>query len=159
MILDPQGRPFSSLDSYNVAVATPSAFAGGTTNARGDKDGTNVSYTLFTVTGDVLVRIFGVVTTTLVGAGTIEVGVTGNTAGLIAQVADATTLAAGDFYYAATSTKVGATLLSDILGPYIITNGLDILEKVGTADITAGNIYYICLWRPLTEGSSVASAV
>ena len=112
MILDPQGRPFSSLDSYNVAVATPSAFAGGTTNARGDKDGTNVSYTLFTVTGDVLVRIFGVVTTTLVGAGTIEVGVTGNTAGLIAQVADATTLAAGDFYYAATSTKVGATLLS-----------------------------------------------
>ena len=156
MLYDGNGRPFSSLDSYNVEICRPTPFIGGTTNARGDKDGTDVSHTLFTVTGDVIVRIWGVVTTTLVGAGTIEVGVTGNTAGLIAQVADATTLAASDFYYAATSTKVGATLLSDILGPYIILNGLDILEKVGTADITAGNIYYVCLWRPLSYGKNAA---
>lgn len=163
MLIDANHFPHQALDSYNSVTSRPSAFAGATTNARGDKDGTNVSYTLFNVSGDVLVRIYGVVTSTLVGAGTIEVGVTGNTAGLIAQVADATTLAASDFYYAATSTKIGATLLSDILGPYIITNGLDILEKVGTADITAGNIYYVCLWRPLAPDAngdcSVVSAV
>jgi hypothetical protein len=147
--------PYMALDSYSVAVSTPAPFTGGTGNTRGDKDGTKGTMKIFTVTGDVLVRIFGVVTTTLVGAGTLEVGVTGNTPGLIAQVADATSLAAGDIYYAATSTKVGATVLSDILGPYIITNGLDINEKSGTADITAGQIYYICLWRPLTPGSSV----
>lgn len=147
--------PFLTMDSYNVAISTPAAFTGGTGNTRGDKDGTKQTMRVFTVTGDVIVRIFGVVTTTLVGAGTLEVGVAGNTAGLIAQVADATTLAASDIYYAATSTKVGATLLSDILGPYIVTNGLDINEKSGTADITAGQIYYVCLWRPLTPGSSV----
>src|SRR3990167_10341020 len=144
MLKDENKNPFDALDSFNVLKITPSAFTGAA-NARGDKDGTQAAFPLFTVTGEVLMRIFGVVTTTLVGAGTLEVGVTGNTAGLIAQVADATTLAASDFYYAATSTKVGATLLSDILGPYIILNGLDILEKVGTADITAGNIYYVCL--------------
>ena len=158
ILLDENSTPYSALDSYNVAVCRPTPFIGGTANARGDKDGTDVSHTLFTVTGDVLVRIYGVVTTTLVGAGTIEVGVTGNTAGLIAQVANATDLATGDFYYAATSAKVGATLLSDILGPYIITNGLDILEKVGTADITAGNIYYVCLWRPIASWVDAAGA-
>src|SRR6202008_2562202 len=109
-------EPYMTLDSYEVLKCTPAPFTGGTTDARGDKDGANASFKIFDVTGDVIVRMYGVVTTTLVGAGTLEVGVTGNTAGLIAQVADATTPAAGDFYYAATSPKVGATALSDITG-------------------------------------------
>lgn len=142
-------------EGWEVEVSRPAAFTGGTGNTRGDKDGTKGTMKIFDVTGDVLVRVFGFVTTTLVGAGTLEVGVTGNTAGIIAQVADATTLAASDFYYAATSAKVGATLLSDILGPYIVANGLDINEKSGTADITAGQIYYVCLWMPLSPNGKV----
>lgn len=142
-------------EGWQVAWATPAAFTGGTGNTRGDKDGTKATMKIFDVTGTVLVRIFGIVTTTLVGAGTLEVGVTGNTAGLIAQVADATTLAAGDIYLSATSTPLGARLLSDVLGPYIVANGLDINEKSGTADITAGQIYYICFWQPLSEGAVV----
>lgn len=143
------------LNKFEVEIATPAPFTGATSNARGDKDGTNVNFKLFDVTGEVLVRIYGVVTTTLVGAGTLEVGVTGSTAGLIAQVADATTLAAGDMYNLATSTIVGTNLLSNILGPYVITNGLDIIETSGTADITAGQIYYVCLWTPISPNGRV----
>lgn len=141
-------------EGWEIAEARPAAFDGGTANARGDKDGSKATQTLFTVTGTVLVRIFGIVTTTLVGAGTLEVGIPAATAGLIAQVADATTLAAGDVWLAAAS-AAGPRLLSDVLGPYIVPNGATIGEKSGTADITAGQIRYICLWRPLTPDSKV----
>ena len=147
--------PFSALDSFNVAIAKPSAFAGGTTNARGDDGGTSDPKILFTVTGDVLVRIFGVCTVDLVsaGGGTLAVGVTGNTAALIAQET-ATDIDANGIYISATQVA-GAVALATVPGPFVIVNGLDIIETVGTADITAGNIYYICLWRPLSPGSSV----
>lgn len=145
-------------EGWHVEFARPLAFTGATANTRGDKDGTKSTQTLFTVTGTVIVRIFGIVTTTLVGAGTLEVGVVGATAGLIAQVADATTLAASDVWLAAAS-AAGPRLLSDVLGPYIVPNGLTIGEKSGTADITAGQIYYICLWRPLTSDGKVVGTV
>lgn len=149
----------AALDSFNIVKCTPSAFAGGTSNARGDKDGTNASYKLFNVTGDVLVRIYGVCTVDLVGAGTIEVGITGNTAVLLPQVADATTIDAGDVWIDNSVAEVGAALLSNVPATTLIVNGNDIYEKVGTADITAGNIYYVCLWKPVTPGSKVEAAV
>jgi hypothetical protein len=159
ILLDSHGRPYNSLDSFNSVVATPSAFLGGTTNARGDDGGTNDPFTLFKVTGDVLVRLYGVCTVTLVGAATIEVGVTGNTAELLAQVADATDIAAGDIWVDGTVDDVRAATFADVVGPKLITNGADIIETVGTTNITAGNIYYVCLWRPITPGASVEAAV
>ena len=48
---------------------------------------------LFTVTGVVSIRVFGVCGNTLVGAATLEVGIVGSTASVLAQIADATTLA------------------------------------------------------------------
>lgn len=150
----------TSLDAFNILKCDPGAFAGGTTNARGDKDGTKAVMPLFKVKGTVLLRIFGVCKATLVGAGTIEVGTAGNTAGLIAQIADATTLAIGEIWNDATAAGAPIGLLSDVLGPYIVTGDgtpTTIDEKVGTADITAGGLYYVCLWRPLTPDGSVES--
>src|SRR3990167_2890992 len=138
MILDPNSRELSALDSFNVAVVRPTAFLGGTTDARGDKDGANSAFTLFNVTGDVLVRIFGVCTVDLVGAATIEVGVAGNTAALIAQTANATTIDANEIYNDATS-AIGTDTLANITGPHVIVNGLNIIETTAAADITAGN--------------------
>ena len=145
------------LTAFNTATVYPGAFIGGTANARGDHDGTSDPTTLFTVTGDVIVRMFGVCTTTIVGAGTIEVGVAGNTAALISQIADATDLAAGEVWNDATPTEVKVAALTGIPASAIITNGSDIIETIGTANLTAGVIYYVCMWRALTPGSKVVA--
>lgn len=148
----------TSIDSFNVAVVTPPAFTGGTPNTRGDDGGTSDPYTLFNVTGEVLVRIFGVCTVDLVGAtATISVGVPGNTASLIA-LETATEIDVGGIYVSATQV-LGAVALATVPGPFVIVNGLDIIETIGTADITAGNIKYICLWRPLSPDGLVEPAI
>lgn len=157
ILRDGNSIPFTNIDSFAVAIDEPSAFDGGTTNARGNDGGTNDPFTLFTVTGDVLVRIFGVCTTNLAGAtATLAVGVAGNTAILIPQ-STATDLVANDVWFDATPTEVGSVALSSISGPFVIVNGLDIIETVGTANITSGNIYYVCLWRPLSRDGAVTA--
>ena len=63
-----------------------------------------------------------------------------------------------DVYNDATP-AVGVDTLASILGPFVVANGLDIIETVGAADLTAGNIYYVCLWRPLSDDGFVQAAV
>lgn len=129
-------------------------FAGGTTDAIGDDGGALDPFTIFTVTGDVLVWVAGMVKTTLVGAATLEIGVTNNTAILIAQVADATTLAVNELWHDATS------VLAEGFTPQVhgIGGGLDIIGTVGTADITAGVIDFYCFWRPLSSDGAIVAA-
>lgn len=159
ILLDGQGRPYNTLDSYNVLKCVPTAFLGGTTNARGNSAGTGNPFTLFNIVGEVLIRLYGVCSVNLAGAtGTVSIGVTGNTA-LFLPVSTGTDFVANDIWVDSTPAEVGGVLLSTVPGPFVIANGLDIIETVATANITSGNIYYVCLWRPLTEGSSVASAV
>ncbi len=158
MLRDSQRNPHLTLDSYNIEVSRPAAFTGGTPNTRGDDGGTSDPFTLFTVSGDVIVRIFGVCTVDLVsaGGGTLSVGVTGNTAALIAAET-ATEIDATGIYLSATQV-LGAVALSTLPGPFLVVNSLPIIETIGTADITAGNIYYICMWRPLSPGATVTAA-
>lgn len=136
-------------------VATKTAtFAGGTANARGDYDGTGNPATLFTVTGTVMVVLFGHCTTDLAGAtATLEVGVTGNTAALLAQTT-ATDIDSGDVWRDA-SPAVGAEALND---PMVVVGGADVIETVATANITAGVITYYCLWYPLSADGDVTAA-
>lgn len=145
-------------EGWEVAYAKPSAFDGGTANARGDDAGTSDPLKLFTVTGDVLVRIVGVCTTLLAGAtATVSVGVAGNVAGLIA-LTTATDLVANEIWNDSTPTEVGAGLLSGVLGPYLVVEGLDINEYVATADVTSGQIYYICFWRKVSADGNVVGS-
>ena len=109
--------------------------------------GDQAAHTLFTVTGNVLASVFGVCDTNIAGAGTMEVGVTGNTACLIAQIANATTLDDGDVWVDA-DTAVGAGLIPH---PSVINDGNDIILTIGTADLTAGVVDFYCLWRPLSS--------
>lgn len=158
LLVDGNSRPYNALDSFEPAETTPADFAGATTNARGDKDGTNAAFTLFNVTGDVLVRIWGVCTTLLTeaaGTSKIEVGITGNTALLIAQTSSAD-IDANEIWFDSTP-AIGDTL-ANLPGPTIIPNGLDIIETTSTQDINSGQVYYICLWRPLSRGSTVVDA-
>lgn len=159
MLRDNNNQVHLTEDSWNMVEAEPGAFIGGTENARGDHDGTSDPTTLFTVTGDVLVKMYGVCTVTLVGAATIEVGLTGNTAEILAQVADTSTIAAGDIWVDGTVDDVRGAAFEDVTGPTLVVDGSNIIETIGTANITAGNLNYRCLWRPLTQGASVVSAV
>lgn len=142
----PSGLPFKA--SKRIT------FAGGTSNAIGDKDGSLATFPIFTVTGDVLVWVAGMVKTTLVGAGTLEVGIPNNTAILIPQVADATTLAVNEFWHDATSV-LGEGFTPQVHG---IGGGLDINGVVASADITAGVIDFYCFWRPLSDDGNVVAA-
>ena len=110
------------------------------------------SHTLFTVTGDVLVTVFGSCTTNMAGSGAdFEVGVTGNTAGLIAQIANVEDLDAGDIYQDATP-EVGTVALPS---SRIIVGGLDVLLKITNADVTAGVVTFYCLFRPLSSDGNI----
>jgi hypothetical protein len=129
-------------------------FIGGTSNAIGDKDGTLATFPIFTVTGDVMVWVAGMVKTTLVGAGTLEVGIPNATAILIPQVADATTLAVNELWHDATSV-LGEAFTPQVHG---IGGGLDINGIVATADITAGVIDFYCFWRPLSDDGDIVAA-
>lgn len=116
-----------------------------------NETGNTGAHTLFTVTGNVLVNVFGICDTNLAGAATIEVGVAGNTAGLIAQVADATDLDDGDIWVDATP-AVGVEALP---GAKILNDGADIILTIGSTDLTAGVVDFYCVWRPLSAGSKV----
>lgn len=115
--------------------------------------GSVAAHTLFTVTGNVLATVFGVCDTTLDsgGAPTIEVGVTGNTAALIAQSV-AKSLADGEVWVDATMTRVG---VGAVPAMQVINDGNDIILTIGSATVTAGVVDFYCLWRPLSSGAKI----
>lgn len=136
-------------------ISIPPVFAGGTTNARGDNDGTSDPLTIFTVTGTVVVRVFGVCTVNIAGAAsTLELGIAGSTAGLIAQTTG-TDIDAGELWHDATPDS--GIELATVAPQRIIVNGADIIETVGTADVTSGQIYYVCCYLPITPDGTVTS--
>lgn len=111
--------------------------------------------TTFTVTGAVLVRPVATCAVDLVGAGTIELGIAGNTAGLLAQIANATTLDAGESWVDATPATLEGV---DFANGIVVAAGQDIIETIGTADITAGELTYYCFWRPLSVNGNLVAA-
>ena len=115
--------------------------------------GAVAAHTLFTVTGNVLVTVFGICDTTIAsgGAPTFEVGVTGNTAALIAQTT-AKNIADGDIWVDSTDTRVG---VGAVPGMQVLNDGNDIILTINTATLTGGVIDFYCLWRPLDSTGNV----
>ncbi len=131
-------------------------FDGGTLNGIGDADGTNNPFDIFTVTGNVIVKVIGVCTTDLVGASaTISVGVTADTDGIL-PTTTAPDITAGEIWHDATPDS--PIELSSVMVEKIIANGADIIGTVASADITAGVIDFICLWKPISEDGRVETA-
>lgn len=146
---------------WRVAKHESSVFDGGTGDAHGNNGGALDPYTIFTVTGDVILHTFwGVVNTNLAGAVSIEVGVAGNTAIILAQQADATVLDDGDVWI-----NSGASVGAGAVGSgaankswyFAVNDGADIIESVG-GNVTAGQIDYYCIWAPVESGASLVSA-
>jgi len=159
-VKDELGKAGSVALGYNVVKKVSSAFTGATGNTHGDKDGTLATYPLFNTYGDVLVHVFGICNVLPVGAtATLEVGVPGNTAALIAQET-ASEIAAGNVFVSATQAVGAARLVGQ---PFVVAGDAAgavrvIGEKVATADLTAGQIDYYCLWIPLEPGAHVQAA-
>lgn len=108
--------------------------------------------TLFTVTGTVAVRVFGVVSgADLTGNGTLEVGVAGGTALILAQTTG-TNLDVGEIWV-----DNGPALVEALPSP-VIVSGKNIIQTIGTDTITAGTITYYCAWTPLSDDGNVVAA-
>ncbi len=106
---------------------------------------------LFTVSGPCKVRLSAYCDVTLTGASaTIEVGVAGGTATLIAQTTG-TDLDAGMFWV-----DTGPALVEAALG--IFNVALDIILTVATAAVTAGKITFLCEYEPIQAGAKVEAA-
>jgi len=137
-------------------------FAGATTDAWGNDGGALDGAAIFTVTGVVRVRVFGICTTNLAGSGTHAVGIAGATT-IYLPTEDAADINAGDFV--ANNATVGAYL---ILGeqaaaadnfPEYALNGQDIIMTIaGGANIESGVIDYYCIWVPWSDDASVTAS-
>lgn len=147
---------------WRVVKKAGSAYDGATTNAHGDHDGTADPYTLFTVTGDVIIKaLWGVINTSVVSTsntGTVEVGTVGNTAKLIAQTtAGNGTLADGDIL-TDTGAETGVDIAADSGALYFINDGANIIETLATNNFTSGQIDWYCIWAPAEDGATVVAA-
>ena len=121
--------------------------------------GAQAAYTIFTVTGDILLTVFGLCQVAVTGAGTIELGIAGNTAGLIAQ-ATAADLIQYEAWEDATPTLANPAV-TDVFGgsrQFVLANGADVIFTIAGANVTAGNIDFHAFWMPLSlDGGLVAN--
>ena len=140
--IDANRRTINSNEA--ILLASEWTFVAGTTGATG-------AHTLFTVTGTVLLNVFGVCDTLLTagGATTMEVGVAGETTALIAQTTG-TDLDAGEVWVDAVPGFVQAVPAQQIVG-----DGKDVILTIGTSTLTAGVVDFYCTWRPLSLGADV----
>lgn len=106
--------------------------------------------TLFTITGVVAVRVFAVTgAIDLTGSGTIEVGIAGNTAAIIAQTA-ATAIDAGEIWYGTNPPTVG------VMPSQLILSGTNIIQTIATNTVDSGSLTYYCLWSSVTSNGNVS---
>lgn len=143
-----------SRDANNVPIWTEGIVASKAITFVEATTGAVGATTLFTVTGCVAVRVWGVCGLTLQGSATLEVGISGATAVILAQIADATALLTDELYLDATPT----TKVEAMPARLIISNGQDIIQTIGSTAITAGQITYYCVWAPISDDGNVVAA-
>lgn len=112
---------------------------------------------LFTVTGAVKFSIIATCSDTVVGAATLECGVAGTTAGIIAQIADATALITGEIWADATPTLKLETVANGELN-FVIGDGADIFLTIGAANLTDGTIDFNVIWHKLSDDGNLVAA-
>lgn len=116
---------------------------------------------MFTVTGVVAARVFGVVTTAITSTsnnGTLSVGVADSNALLVPAITmNGTNGAQHDVLATATTTVNGDVLANG--GEYVvIANGVDIQAFVATNAMTAGAVDFYCEWYPISSDGNVVAA-
>ncbi len=128
--------------------------------------GAQGTVSIFTVTGDVEWQPYPVkCTESLVGAATMDYGITGTATDLVSGIiwgtfGDATTFDTGEWWGGISDTDSLAGGEQAVSGSgfplYVISNS--VILTVGAADITDGTLVFYCRWRPLSAGATVAAA-
>jgi len=117
---------------------------------------TSGTVSVFTVTGDVIVKVIAVCSTDCESGGAcdIELGVVGTVAALIVST-DLTLLEDGDIWHDVTPDSDNELLA--VAAKHIITDGADIIITLSaTAD--SGAIEFYCLCTPLSTDGLVVAA-
>lgn len=111
---------------------------------------------LFTVTGEVIVRIIAVVTTNVASGGGCngEVGIAGSTAAILATT-DITLLAAREIWHDTTPDAEIEAL--SVMKDFIISDGNDIVLTL-SAQADSGALAFHCFWTPLSADGNVVAA-
>ena len=112
---------------------------------------------MFTLTGDVWVRIIAVTKTDLTSAAAanVELGIAGTTDAILPTTV-ATALDAEE-QWVDNSPDSEIEAAGDAFLDYVITGGNDILLTLDT-QVDTGAIQFYAFWRPLSDGSSVVAA-
>ena len=115
----------------------------------------------FTVTGDVMVKVIGVVGATGItstsGTTTLSLGTTEAAAGIVAaSTVDNTQFAATDVWV--DSTPANDVELAASAAYNIIGGGADIILTGSVNDLTAGTLTLYCFWKPLSTDGAVVAA-
>lgn len=136
---------FVPVQGLGITTTKAITYVGGTTGAV-------ATTTLFTVTGTVAITVFAVTSgVDLTGSGTLEVGIVGNTAAIIAQTV-ATTIDVGEIWYGTSPPTVG------VVPGRLILSGTDIIQTIATNTVTAGTLTYYCIWFPISTDGNVVAA-
>ena len=125
-----------------------------------DFDVADSPVTIFTVTGDVLVQVFGIVQavalTSASSTGTLAIGTPEVVAGIIAaSTVNGTQFAATDVWVDATPDVDLEPITDSWFG---VGGGANIIVTIATNNITAGAMEIYCLWRPLSSNANVVAA-
>ena len=111
--------------------------------------------TLFNVTGEVIVRIFGACSENIAGTiASASVGVLGETSALIATTL-ATDIDNNEIWRDATPTSAVETFSNVV--EFLVINGQDIVYEIAGTALSDGTITFHCLWKPISEDGNVTA--
>jgi len=111
---------------------------------------------LFTVTGDVILRVFGICKTDVASAGgcNVVVGVSGDTDAFLTST-DATLLAANEIWH--DNSPDASIELDSVSVTHIVSNGQDVI-LTPSATLNSGAVTFYCQWRPLSDNGEITAA-
>lgn len=143
--------------AFNTASLAKADVTNGTTTVAWTT--ANSGLILFTVTGAVLARIYGVVTATAFTStgttGTLAVGNAGNTQLFLpTTTANGTNLVANTAWVDNAPTLLGKVLVAANL-TWVALNGGTVILTIATNNMTAGGMTLYCDWIPVSAGATV----
>lgn len=148
-----------ALNPYRDRLETKAiVFAGKTPNGIGEISGSGDPTDLFTVTGDVIVKVIAVCTVNLAfdANATIEVGIGGGLEIITTTDLTVQALSAREIWHDATpDAEIEAW---SVQKDFIITDGNDIQLDCAVADVNTGAITFYCFWFPLSSDGLVVAA-